>query len=122
MAFSVRLFGYQGLARIPVTNDGGVIGTDSVYVFHGPYLWSQTVTTNGLTSVNSTVAPIPANHTIDPTRFVRVEVPDGQSIRYELNPTGTATVATSNSPLLTGRDQVIFGPNWIFSCIDASGT
>lgn len=122
MAFTVRLFGYQGLARVPVSQDGGTLGNDSVYLLDGPYTWRQNLTSNGLTSVASTVAAVPVNHSVDPTRLLRVEVPDGQSIRYEISATGTATTADSNSPLLTGRDNIKFGPGWVFSFIDASGT
>lgn len=55
-------------------------------------------------------------------QLLRVEVPDGQTIRYEVNPSGTATQATSNSPTLEGNREIMFGPNWVFSFIDASGT
>lgn len=122
MSFLVRVFGYSGLARIPIVQDGRGDSKDSVFVFSQPYLWAQTLTSNGTSSVSSTVAPIPANHTLDPTTFVRVEVPDGQTIRYEMAATGTATAATANSPVFTGRDQLQFGPGWIFSFIDATGT
>jgi hypothetical protein len=122
MTFPVRLFGYKGLARIPVTQDGGTAGQDSVYVLEQGYLWNQTLTSNGTTSVASTIAAVPANHQSDPTRLLRVEVPDGSSIRYEISATGTAPTATSNSPLLTGRDNIQFGPGWIFAFIDAAST
>lgn len=122
MSFGVRIYGYKGLARIPVSQDGGTFGNDSVYVLDQPYLWGQSLQSNGTTSVASTVAPVPPNHNTDPTAMLRVEVPDGSSIRYEVSATGTATNATTSSPLLTGRDNIKFGPGWVFSFIDANGT
>ena len=122
MSFTVRLFGRSGLARIPVSNDGATVGQDSVYVRDEPYLWAQQLTTNGQTSVASTVAAPQPTHSIDQTKFLCVEVPDGNAIRYEVSFTGTATTATVNSPVLTGRDNIKFGPGAIFSCIDAVGT
>lgn len=122
MSFPVRIYGYLGLARVPVTNDGGTAGQDSVYVLEQGYLWNQVLTTNGVTSVVSTVAAVPPHRSIDSTKLLRVEVPDGQSIRYEITRDGTAPTATTNSPLLTGRDQIMFGPGWLLAVIDASGT
>lgn len=122
MSFTVRIYGHQGLARVPITNDGGTYGADSVLMLHLPYLWKQALTSNGTTPVNSTVASIPTGLTVDPTRLLRVEVPDGNIIRYEVSATGTATSATTNSPTLEGNREIMFGPNWVFSFIDASGT
>ena len=122
MAFTVRIYGLPGVTRIPLFQDGGTAAQDSIHVKYEPYLWRQALVSNGTTSVASTVAGIPANHTIDPTKCLRVEVADGQSIRYEVNFSGVATTADTNSPLLTGRDLISFGPNAIFSFIDASGT
>lgn len=115
---TVRIFGYRGLARIPVTQDGGTSGNDSVYVLEQPYLWNQLVTT-GATSVISTVAAVPSGHTIDPTRLLRIEIPDGSSVRYEVSMNGQTVTASASSPLLTGRDQIQFGPNALIALIDA---
>lgn len=114
----VRIFGYKGVARIPITNDGGTAGEDSILVLDQPYLWNQLVTT-GATSVLSTVASVPSGHTIDPTKLLRVEVPDGSSVRYELSVNSNTVTATAASPLLTGRDQILFGPGWTIALIDA---
>lgn len=115
----VRIHGYQGLCRIPVTDDGGVDGADSVYVLHQPALWSQLITT-GATSVISTAASIPANLTKDPTRLLRIEVPDGSSVRYAISVNSNTVTASASSPLLTGRDQIQFGQGWLIALIDAS--
>ena len=122
MAFTVRIFGHQGIARAPITQDGGVIGNDSILMLHLPYLWNQSLTSIGTVSVASTVAAVPAGHTVDTTRLLRVEIPDGSTIRYEVNASGTATAATANSPMLSGVNNIMFGPNWVFSFIDATGT
>ena len=114
----VRIFGYRGLARIPVTSDGGVDGADSVYVLHQPYLWGQLVTT-GATTVISVAASVPSGLSVDPTRLLRVEVPDGSSVRYEVSMTGNTVTASAASPLLTGRDQIQFGKGALIAMIDA---
>lgn len=120
MSFKVRIYGYQPLRRL--ATEGITAGTDSVLVLRQPYLWKQSLTSNGTTSVVSTAAPVPAAHSTDPTIMLRVEVPDGQSIRYEVSTNGQTPVATTDSPLLTGRDDIEFGANWLFAFIDASGT
>ena len=114
----VRIFGYRGLARIPVISDGGNDGSDSVYVLAQPYLWGQLVTTSG-TSVISTAASVPSGLSVDPTRMLRVEIPDGSSVRYEVSMTGNTVTASASSPLLTGRDNIQFGPNALIALIDA---
>lgn len=114
----VRIFGYRGLARIPVTSDGKTDGADSVYVLHQPYLWGQLVTTSG-TSAISVAASVPSGQTIDTTAMLRVEVPDGSSVRYELSVNNSTVTASASSPLLTGRDNIHFGPGWLIALIDA---
>lgn len=120
MSFAVRIFGHSGLARMRVANQAGQFSSDSVFQLSQPYLWTQNLTTNGATPVSSTVAPIPAGQTLDQTTILRIEVPDGQSIRYEVNSQNRSVSASVNSPILTGRDQLAWGPGWTLSIIDAA--
>lgn len=122
MSFTVRLFAHDGLVRLAVTNPQGQFSSDSVFQLKQPYLWRQSLTTNGLTAVASTAAAIPAGQTQDKTSLLRIEVPDGQAIRYEVNPPGRSTSADANSPRLEGNNQIQFGAGWTLSIIDASGT
>lgn len=123
MAFTVRIFGHDGLARMRVVGTGGgQMSTDSVFQLNQPYLWAQSLVTNGLTAVASVAASIPAGRTRDDTDVLRIEVPDGQAIRYEVNSQNRNVAASANSPILTGRDQIKFGAGWTISIIDATGT
>ena len=120
MAFNVRLFGHAGLTKMHVMNAHQLF-TDSVFQLAQPYLWaSGALQTNGATPVSYTNNALPAGQTKDNTDILRVEIPDGQAIRYEIN-NGTRNVAPSvNSPRLEGNNQIKFGSGWQFSFIDAS--
>lgn len=118
MAFNVRIYGHSGLARLNV-NGSTQFSSDSVYQLQQPYLWNQTLSTNGATAVSSTAAALPTGQTIDRTTVLRIEIPDGQSIRYEVNPPGRGVAASVNSPILSGRDQIQFGLGWTISVIEA---
>lgn len=121
MAFTVRIFGYRGIARFPVSHDGKTFGGDSVLGLEQPYVWRQALSVSG-TSTVSTAASVPSGLSVDPTRVLRVEVPDGQSVRYEVSLVGSTVTADANSPLLTGRDQIQFGPGAVIAFLDATGT
>lgn len=119
MAFDVRLFGHAGLVRMPVIGQRQ-FSSDSVYQLKQPYLWAQKLTTAGTsTAVASTAAPTPADKTIDPTEVLRIEIPAGQSIRYEVNPPNRTTSASTNSPIMSGNNQIAFGPGWTLSIVEA---
>ena len=121
MSFTVRIFGYSGLTRITVVHDGGVGGQDSVYVLTQAYTWRQQLTADAV-AVSSIAAAVPANRTLDPTTLLRIEIPDGQAIRYEVNHSGRNIAADANSPILSGNNQIQFGPGWLLSIRDAAGT
>lgn len=115
MSFSVRIYGHRGIAQTTIV-DPHQQSNDSLFLLHQPYQWAQTLTTNGTTAVSSTP------QSPDAATILRIEVPDGQSIRYEIN-SGTRSVAASaQSPLLTGRDQIMWVAGAYLSIIDASGT
>lgn len=117
---NVRIFGHAGLARMSVIG-AGQFSSDSVFQLTQPYLWTQLLLLNGATPVNSTVNPTPAGQSLDATTILRIEVPDGTSIRYEVNVSGGRNVAAGNqSPILTGRDQIKWGQNFTLSIVDAA--
>lgn len=123
MSFTVRIFGHDGLSRMKVLGSGaGQFSSDSVFQLNQPYLWAQQLTTNGATPVSSTIASTPSGKTQDPTDILRIEIPDGDAIRYEVNPPNRSVAASSNSPILQGLNQIKFGAGWVLSIIDASGT
>lgn len=123
MAFTVRVFGHDGLSRMRVMGSGaGQFSSDSVFQLNQPYLWAQQLTTNGTTPVASTAAPIPTGKSVDNTDILRIEIPDAQAIRYEVNQPGRNVAASANSPILSGNNQIKFGVGWTISIIDASGT
>lgn len=120
MAFNVRLFGHAGLMRMKVLN-AHQLNTDSVYQLAQPYLWaSGPLTSNGATPVGFTNTNLPSGQTTDNTDLLRIEIPDGAAIRYEVNPPNRSISASTNSPILTGNNQIKFGSGWGFSFIDAS--
>lgn len=111
---NVRIFGYRGLKMIrhhlPTE-----FHADSVKVLDEPYLWRQTLQTDGLTAVAS------ATEINDKADFIRVEVPDGQKIRYEIRPpTRSGTDADANSPGMAGIDYFPWGEGYTISIIDAA--
>ena len=91
---------------------------DSVFVLYQPYEGATSAISNGLTAV--TLGPF-ANPN-DQSSILRVEVPDGQAIRYEANPPSRSAVASGGSPILTGIQHIMWGPGWTLSFIDAAGT
>jgi hypothetical protein len=122
MAFTVRLFGHDGLVRMPVVG-ASQFSSDSVYQLRQPYTWAQQMTTNGVTPVSSVAPTLRAGGAArDTSTILRIEVPDGQAIRYEVNGPGSSVAASVNSPVLTGRDQIQWGVGFTLSIIDATGT
>lgn len=123
MAFTVRVYGHDGLSRMRVMGSGaGQFSSDSVFQLNQPYLWAQQLTTNGTTPVASTAAPTPTGKTQDLTDVLRIEIPDGQAIRYEVNTPNRSVAASVNSPILTGNNQIKWGAGWTLSVIDGAGT
>ena len=119
MSFNVRIYGHAGLVAMKCVDESGQARSDSVYQLQMPYLWGQTIPVSG-SAQSSAAAGIPAGHTQDITTILNIEVPDGQTIRYEVNPPNRNTTAGVNSPSLSGKQQVQFGAGWTISMIDAS--
>lgn len=115
MAFNVRVFGHRGLDQLRV-NLPKQFSADAVYQLVQPYEWAETLNCDGAAAVAS--APQGDG---DQTQILRVEVPDGSMIRYEINPPGRAVVASTNSPSLTGISHFYFRQGYSISMVDAAG-
>lgn len=118
MAFNCRIFAYQGIQQMPVVLPKQ-FSSDSVFQVVEPYIWGA------LVSVSAAAVSTPASALAgdSKTTMIRIEVPDGQTVRYEINPpnrVGGAVVANTNSPSLSGKDYFYFSPGWTVSLIDAS--
>lgn len=114
MAFNVRIFGYRGTAELPVYLPKS-FRSDSVQVLAEPYEFGQKLTSNAATPVSSASDII---HT--QVKLLRVEVDDGQTIRYEIGPSISIRTPGTVSPRLSGADQFEFQPGWVFSFVDAA--
>ena len=111
MTTAVRLFTHRGLVSTPITVTNRD-SKDSVYLLEQPYLAAELLSAT-TAAVTSSGATAPANASI-----LRVEVEDGKSIRYEINPPSRAVAASANSPVLSGKDQFHFGVGWTISVIE----
>jgi len=115
MTVSCRIFGHTGLEQLVMPTPRQFTG-DTGFVLVQPYLFNENLTA-GAVAVSST------SNSDSRTRLLRVEVQDGGSIRYEINPPnreGGPVTANVNSPILSGHDQMYFRQGWSISVIDAS--
>jgi len=113
MTTAVKIFTYRGV--ISAHNDRpGQAAADSILLLSQPYEAREALTASG------TAASSSASITTNKTSLLRVEVEDGKTIRYEVNPPGRSVAADSNSPRLSGNDMLLFGLNYTLSVIEAS--
>lgn len=117
MAFNVRAFGYSGVLKIPIVNPRQE-SADSLFVLRQPYEFSALVASNGSTPVM--IGPTGLPPWRDLSTILRVEIPDGQAIRFELNPPGRSVTASANSPTLSGILQINWGAGWSMSFIEVA--
>lgn len=117
MSFNVRIFGYRGIVQgqvlIPQQDS-----KDSLYMLWQPYEFAQLAASNGATPVTMSAGVALGQQ--DLSTILRVEIPDGNAIRYEINPPPRNVAASANSPSLTGITQIKWGPGWTLSFIDAA--
>ena len=119
MAFSVRIYGYNGLAQMFVSQQRRM-AVDTVWMAEEPPVWSALGVSNGATPVSITF-PGPG---VDTARVLGIEVPDNQQIRYELQllgPTASnARTAGNLSRRMSGFDYINWQPGATLSFVDAS--
>lgn len=118
MAFNVRIHTYRGIVQIQ-QRMVKQFNSDSVFLLDEPYIAAQVLAVpTGGGAVSSAVFATP-----DDSQILRIEVPDGQQIRYEVNATGpllNARVAGNTSPRLSGFDNFMWGKGYSISVCDAS--
>lgn len=116
MVFKVRVHAYGGLKQIH-QHSGMQYSADSVKMLAEPYLWGETLESNG-----STPVVLPPN-SLTGVKAIRVEVEAAQAIRYEVNPvpgSSSERAAGADSPYLSGIDVFDFHPGWGFQFVDAA--
>jgi hypothetical protein len=119
MAFNVRVFAYNGLAQLFVSNQHR-LSDDSVWVCEEPPVWSQLAVTNAATPVSITF-PGPG---VDTAKVLAIEITDGQQIRYEvqlLGPTASnARIPGNLSRRMSGLDYITWTAGATFSFVEAA--
>ena len=110
MAVNIRLHTYRGARQVEQTLPRQ-FSSDSVFVLDEPYLTAQLLAV-GEDAVSST----PAN---DGGNVLRIEVPDQQSVRYEINPAGRIAPRTASdaSPSLSGTTTLPWGNGYSISLL-----
>ena len=119
MAFNVRIFGYNGLSQMHVSQERR-FAADTVWMSEEPPVWSALGVSNGSTPV-AIVFPGPGT---DTARVLGIEVPDNCQIRYELQLLGplasNARTPGNLSRRMSGFDYVNWAPGATFSFVDAA--
>lgn len=119
MAYNLRIFGYSGIIQV-AQNLPKQYTADTIFLNNEPCLWSQVIAVSGAAAVSAVI-----NLTPDPTTLVCIEVPDGQQIRYEVQPQGPtgaeARTAGNASRRASGFFNVAWGSGFTLSIIDAAG-
>lgn len=117
---NVRIFGYRGIVQVHQRLIKQ-FSSDSVFTLDEPYLWSQLIAVPDTTGVaaSSIVQPAP-----DLSTLLRIEIPDGKQVRFEINPQGplnpNARSAGNLSPRMSGYDQFPWAPGYTISLCDAA--
>ena len=114
---NVRLIGYAGLVQIQA-NLLKQYTAEGVFVRQEPPLWRQKIALNGATPVESVV------QADDKAKIVIIEVDDGVTVRYEVNPGGPLSsnhvAASTNSPRMNGDNPIQWFAGATVSFVDAA--
>lgn len=116
MTIDVRIFAHGELAVAPVGASSSRYSTDSLFLAP-PYIGREKLTVGTVAAVSSDQANAPVG-----TVILRVEVPAGKVVAYEINRRNADTprVADSSSPTLEGRMTLYFGEGWTVSMLDVT--
>jgi hypothetical protein len=119
MAFNVRIFGYNGLSQMHVSQQRR-FSADTVWMSEEPPVWSALGVSNGSTPV-AIVFPGPGT---DTARVLGIEVPDNCQIRYELQLLGplasNARMPGNLSRRMSGFDYINWAQGATFAFVDAA--
>lgn len=77
----------------------------------------EKLTVGGVTPLTTSLATAP-----DKTGLVFIQVQSGKVVHYEVTtqPEATASVASSDSPVMSGDTVLNFGPGWRISFLECS--
>ena len=114
--FKVRIFGYRGIQQMPLILSRQ-FSADSVFQLVQPYEFSEAIE---ITAGAGSVSVSSLGNSAAQVQILRIEVPDGYAIRYEINPSGRNVAAGDTSPMLSGINQFYFQPNWKVSAVDVA--
>jgi hypothetical protein len=114
MSFNVRIFAYGGIVAA-LQPQVVQQSADSVFLLRDPYIVGYKEASNGATEV--AFPALPAG-----TKLLRVEVDDGNAIRYEVRMGANQRVASTNSPTLSGREIIYASDGAVFAFVDAAAT
>lgn len=116
MAFNTRIFGHRGLQQIPISKPRQ-FNADSVFQVEQPYEFAQTISTSAAPASSAPVADANSGAAVT---VLLVQVPDGQTVRYEINPPGRNIAAGTQSPAMSGMNYFYFRSGWSISLVDAA--
>lgn len=91
---------------------------DTVFNLSQPYEFAEVISVSAVAARSTPVADVNSSSGVN---ILRVEVPDGAAVRYEICPPGRVVNASNVSPILSGNDQFYFRGGWTISLIDAAG-
>lgn len=115
--FNVRIFGYR-LTQVSLSHRRQFSG-DAMWIPEEPPLWSAIALSNGVWPVQMSFDGPGA----DGAQVIGIEVPQGQAIRYELQPMGpdsrNARKPGTKSRRMTGFEFVEWTAGSTFSFVDA---
>ena len=115
MSFDVRIYAYRGSKQVPTVLQKQM-QTNIEQVLAEPYEFGEKLTSNGATPVTST-----PDTTHNEVKILRVQVPDGQLIHYEVQPRANSPrVVSTWSPIMSGNELFEFYPGYRFSFIEAT--
>lgn len=119
MAVTVRLFGYNSIAP-SMQQRFAPEGAPASLMIEEPPVWSAIAKSDG----DNPVSVAFAGPGTDTARILGIEIEDGHSIRYELQPLGPqakeARTAGNQSRRMSGFNYLVWTAGAAFSFVDAA--